>query len=131
MSPWKGTRTRIPHTIDYVELSVTDMAAARDFYGAAFGWTFTSYGDGYSGIRTSAESDGDEAGGLALTEGESSGGRRGGPLVLLFSDDLDATLAAVTAAGGEIVNGPYDFPGGRRFHFVDLSGNELGVWAEA
>ena len=61
---------RIPHTIDYVELSVTDMQAARDFYGAAFGWTFTSYGDGYSGIRTSAESDGDEAGGLALTEGE-------------------------------------------------------------
>ena len=51
--------------------------------------------------------------------------------MLLFSDDLDATLAAVTAAGGEIVNGPYDFPGGRRFHFVDPSGNELGVWAEA
>ena len=51
--------------------------------------------------------------------------------MLLFSDDLDATLAAVAAAGGEIVNGPYDFPGGRRFHFVDPSGNELGVWAEA
>ena len=126
---------RIPHTIDYVELSVTDMAAARDFYGAAFGWKFTSYGDGYSGIRTAAEPDGDEAGGLALTEGEAnsgtSGGSRGRPFVLLFSNDLDATLAAVTAAGGEIVNGPYDFPGGRRFHFVDPSGNELGVWAEA
>ena len=122
---------RIPHTIDYVELSVTDMQAARDFYGAAFGWSFTSYGDGYSGIRTSAEADGEEAGGLALAEGEPGAARRGGPFVLLFSDDLDATLAAVTAAGGEIVNGPYDFPGGRRFHFVDPSGNELGVWAEA
>ena len=126
---------RIPHTIDYVELTVSDMQAAREFYGAAFGWSFTSYGDGYSGIRTSAEADGDEAGGLALAEGApdggSSGGSRGGPFVLLFSDDLDATLAAVTAAGGEIVNGQYDFPVGRRFHFVEPSGNELGFWAEA
>ncbi|MBT2517634.1 hypothetical protein J7E29_09340 [Streptomyces sp. ISL-90] len=55
---------------------------------------------------------------------------RGGPLVLLYSDDLDITAAAVTDAGGEIVNGPYEFPGGRRFHFVDPSGNELGVWAQ-
>lgn len=120
-----GHTHRIPHTLDYVELSVTDMQAARDFYGAAFGWTFTSYGDGYSGIRTSAESDGEEAGGLSLAEQVT----RGGPLVLLYSDDLDATFAAVRAAGGEIVNGPYEFPGGRRFHFVDPSGNELGVWA--
>ena len=122
-----GHSHRIPLTLDYVELSVTDMQAARDFYGAAFGWTFTSYGNGYSGIRTSAEAEGEEAGGLALADEVT----RGGPFVLLFSDDLDATLAAVTAAGGEIVNGPYEFPGGRRFHFLDPSGNELGVWAEA
>ena len=122
-----GHTHRISHTLDYVELSVTDMQAACDFYGAAFGWTFTSYGDDYSGIRTSAEADGEEAGGLALAEQVI----RGGPLVLLYSDDLDATLAAVRAAGGEIVNGPYEFPGGRRFHFVDPSGNELGVWAGA
>jgi predicted enzyme related to lactoylglutathione lyase len=118
---------RIPLTLDYVELSVTDMQAARDFYAAAFGWTFTSYGDGYSGIRTPAEAEGEEAGGLVLTEEVT----RGGPFVLLYSNELDATLAAVTAAGGEIVNGPYEFPGGRRFHFLDPSGNELGVWTEA
>ena len=123
-----GHTHRIPLTLDYVELSVTDMQAARDFYGAAFGWTFTSYGDGYSGIRTAAEGDGEEAGGLALVDAAPA---RGGPLVLLFSDDLDATVAAVQAAGGEVVNGPYGFPGGRRFHFLDPSGNELGVWAEA
>ena len=33
---------RIPRSIDYVELPVTDMQAAREFYGAAFGWSFTS-----------------------------------------------------------------------------------------
>ncbi|WP_435738301.1 VOC family protein [Cellulosimicrobium sp. PMB13] len=119
----------IPLTIDYVEISVTDMRAAQDFYGAAFGWTFTSYGDEYAGIRTAAESEseGDEAGGLLLAESVT----RGGPLVLLFSDDLDHTLDQVKAAGGTVVNGPYEFPGGRRFHFLDPSGNELGVWGTA
>lgn len=115
----------IPLTIDYIEISVTDMAAAQAFYGAAFGWQFTAYGDAYAGIRTAAESGGDEAGGLALADSVV----RGGPLVLLYSDDLDATVRAVTDAGGEVVNGPHEFPGGRRFHFLDPSGNELGVWA--
>ncbi|WP_026059719.1 VOC family protein [Microbacterium yannicii] len=115
----------IPMTIDYIEISVTDMQAARDFYGTAFGWSFTDYGREYAGIRTAAESDGDEAGGLLLAESVTPGG----PLVLLYSDDLDDTLGRVTAAGGSVISGPYDFPGGRRFHFADPSGNELGVWA--
>lgn len=45
-----------------------------------------------------------------------------GPLVLLYSDDLDATVTA----GGQVVAPPYEFPGGRRFQFTDPSGNELG-----
>ena len=53
----------------------------------------------------------------------------GGPLVLLYSSDLEASVRAVRDAGGEVVEEPYDFPGGRRFHFRDPSGNELGVWA--
>jgi predicted enzyme related to lactoylglutathione lyase len=119
----------IHHSIDYVELPVTDLAAAQAFYAAAFGWEFVPYGPEYAGIRTSAEAGQEEAGGLRLAE--TSDVTRGGPFVLLFSDDLDATLAAVTAAGGEVVSGPYEFPGGRRFHFLDPSGNELGAWATA
>ncbi len=119
----------IHHSIDYVELPVTDLAAAQAFYAAAFGWEFVPYGPEYAGIRTAAETGQEEAGGLRLAE--KSDVSRGGPFVLLFSDDLDATLAGVTAAGGEVVSGPYEFPGGRRFHFLDPSGNELGVWASA
>lgn len=117
----------IHHSIDYVELPVNDLAAAQAFYGSAFGWEFVAYGPGYAGIRTAAESGGDEAGGLRLAEAD--GVSRGGPFVLLYSADLDATLAAVKSAGGEVVEGPYEFPGGRRFHFLDPSGNQLGVWA--
>jgi uncharacterized protein len=112
------------HAIDYVELTVTDLDQAKRFYAEAFGWEFTDYGPQYSGIR---RADG-EAGGLRL---DAEPPKAGGPLVLLFSADLDGTVAAVEAAGGRVTDGPYEFPGGHRFHFADPSGNELGVWAEA
>ena len=109
------------HTIDYVELYVDDVAAAKQFYGTAFGWRFNDYGDAYAGIQAP---DGDgELGGI--TVGDTRGGS---PLVLMISDDLDASVRSVTDAGGEVVEGPYDYPGGRRFHFRDPSGNQLGVF---
>jgi predicted enzyme related to lactoylglutathione lyase len=113
------------HHIDYLELAVLDVSTAKDFYAAAFGWSFSDYGPEYAGIRDSAI-DGGEIGGLRRDETV----RPGGPLVLLFSDDLDASVASVVSAGGTIVSDPYEFPGGRRFHFADPSGNELGVWAK-
>ena len=113
------------HAIDYVELTVTDLPVAKAFYAEAFGWRFTDYGPGYAGFHDARGGDA-EAGGLRLDDEVRTGG---GPLVLLFSADLDATVAGVTRAGGQVVEGPYDFPGGRRFTFTDPSGNELGAWA--
>ena len=109
------------HSIDYIEISVTDMAAARQFYADAFDWAFNDYGQDYSGIRKP----GGEAGGLVLTASVTSGG----PLVILYSDNLEESLRRVKNAGGKITREPFDFPGGRRFHFRDPSGNELAVWA--
>ena len=118
--------TNIHHAIDYVEISVgSAMAATRSFYAQAFGWKFKDYGPDYAGILWSDGSG--EVGGLSAA-GEPS---RGGVLVLLYSDDLDATVTAVRDAGGEVVTDPYDFPGGRRFHFTDPAGNELGVWSSS
>jgi predicted enzyme related to lactoylglutathione lyase len=114
------------HGIDYVELTVTDLEQAKRFYGAAFGWQFNDYGPEYAGIR-SPGGGASEVGGLRLDKRT----HRGGPLVLLYSTDLDLSVSAVTQAGGTVVAGPYEFPGGRRFHFTDPSGNELGVWADA
>ena len=39
------------HAIDYVELAVTDLPAAKRFYAGAFGWEFTDYGPAYAGFR--------------------------------------------------------------------------------
>jgi predicted enzyme related to lactoylglutathione lyase len=113
------------HAIDYIELNVTDLAASKTFYEQAFGWQFNDYGDEYAGIRNRT-GDG-EVGGLGI--GRPPG--PGGSLVILYSDDLEASQASVESAGGTVTEGPYDFPGGRRFLFTDNSGNVLGVWAEA
>jgi uncharacterized protein len=112
----------IHHTIDYIELTVSDLAAAKRFYAAAFGWEFNDYGPEYAGIKGAKG----EVGGLQ----QGQGAKRGGPLVILYSNDLEKSVAAVRSAGGEIVREPFAFPGGRRFHFTDPSGNELGVWSE-
>jgi predicted enzyme related to lactoylglutathione lyase len=109
------------HAIDYVEIYVDDVPVAKAFYGQVFGWRFNDYGDDYAGIQ--ASDDDGEVGGI--TRGDARGGS---PLVLITSDDLDASQAAVTDAGGEVVDGPFDYPGGRRFHFRDPSGNVLGVF---
>lgn len=113
------------HTLSYIEFGVTDLAATRAFYESAFGWSFHDYGPAYSGI-VSPDGAG-EVGGLNPSAPPSSGG----PLILLFSDDLEASVAAVKTAGGTLVAGPYEFPGGRRFEFTDPSGNRLGVFAAA
>lgn len=57
--------------------------------------------------------------------------RFGGPLVILYADDLAAMERRVVAAGGRIVKPAYAFPGGRRFHFEDPDGYELAVWSKA
>lgn len=110
------------HAIDYIEITVTDLGVAKQFYGSAFGWAFTDYGPGYAGIQGA----GREQGGLRLGDAVTTGA---GPLVILYSGDLDVTLASVRSAGGSIVQEPFAFPGGRRFHFADPSGNELAVWS--
>ncbi|WP_091518099.1 VOC family protein [Microlunatus soli] len=110
------------HAINYVELAATDLQASKDFFGGVFGWTFNDYGPDYAGIRA-ADGDG-EVGGLNPAASAGSGA----PLVIIYSDDLDATLTAVRDAGAPITEGPYDFPGGRRFHFTDPGGNQLAVW---
>ncbi len=110
------------HAIDYIEFTVREVAVAKRFYSAAFGWTFTDYGPGYAAIQGADR----EVGGLLQTDEL----RHGGPLVILYSSDLDRSVAAVLAAGGKILQEPYAFPGGRRFHFADPSDNELAVWSE-
>ncbi len=110
------------HRIDYIEFAVSDLDASKQFYATAFGWRFTDYGPDYVGIQGAER----EVGGMYRTDEL----RTTGPLVILYSENLEQSLTAVESAGGTVLVPPFDFPGGRRFHFADPSGNELAVWSE-
>jgi uncharacterized protein len=114
--------TPVHPAINYVEMTVTDMDAAQHFYGTAFGWRFTMRRPKLASRhpRVTARS------AVSVSARTSSPVDR---LVHLYSDDLEATVAAVKDAGGTIAEEPYAFPGGRRFTFFDRSGNRLGVWS--
>jgi predicted enzyme related to lactoylglutathione lyase len=107
--------------IDYLEFPTTDLQATKRFYNHVFGWEFQDYGPDYASFH-----DGRLAGGFT-TEATV---QKGGVLVVLYAADLEGIEAKVKEAGGKITKPTFSFPGGRRFHFSDPSGNELAVWSE-
>ena len=107
--------------IDYIEMAATSIADTKRFYGDAFGWKFTDYGPDYTSFE-----DGRLSGGFYKADAA----RPGTVLVVIFAVDLGAVEKRVRAAGGKIVKPVFSFPGGKRFHFADPSGNELAVWSD-
>jgi predicted enzyme related to lactoylglutathione lyase len=114
----------VAHVIDYVEFAVDDLEEAKAFYGKALGWTFNDYGPDYAGIQDPTRP-GEEFGGLNPIAATARGN---GVVALARTDDVDASLASVLAAGGRIVTELTEYPGGRRFKFADPWGNILGVY---
>ena len=108
--------------LDYLELPAAGgtLDSVKAFYSAAFSWSFTDYGPTYSAFDEGLD------GGFQAEAGEAPAK----PLPVLYSENLDDTLAQVESAGGKIVKPIFSFPGGRRFHFTDPAGNELAVWGE-
>lgn len=106
--------------IDNIEFNVANIERSKAFYGKAFGWNFVDYGPRYTEF-----SDGRLTGGF--TTGEPV--RPGGPLVILYSDDLEASQRKLISAGASISRETFSFPGGQRFHFIDPDGYELAVWS--
>jgi predicted enzyme related to lactoylglutathione lyase len=104
--------------INYVELPVADTAVAKSFYEVAFGWLMSEFGPTYAATTT-----GDVDLGLQGDTAEASKA----PLPVIDVEGLDSWPAKVEAAGGTVVRPIFAFPGGRRFHFRDPSGNELAV----
>lgn len=107
--------------VDYVEFSSTDLTVTKRFYGDVFGWQFTDFGPDYTAFH-----DGRLNGGFAKSDTVSPGG----PLVVIYATDLEALESSVVKAGGTITKATFSFPGGRRFHFTDPSGNQLAAWTD-
>ncbi|MHA7888775.1 MULTISPECIES: VOC family protein [Roseicyclus] len=106
----------IPLPIDYVEFTSPELEATQGFFAAAFGWEFVDYGPDYRDIQR------------AGTGGGLERGEPRAPLIVLRAEDLEAALAQVTAAGAEITQAIFAFPGGRRFEFLAPGGIAMAVW---
>ena len=107
--------------INYVEFKAHDLEAVKKFYNQAFGWVFTDYGPTYV-----AFSDSGLEGGFEKTEEPIPNGA----LVVLYHEKLEDIQNQVLKAGGKISKKIFSFPGGRRFHFLDPTGNELAIWSD-
>ena len=110
--------------MNYVELPAKDLAATKAFFESVFGWSFVDYGPEYTAFENQGLDGGFFQSDLA------SSTEKGAALIVFYSDQLEATLAKVEKAGGSILKPIYSFPGGRRFHFTEPSGNEFAVWGE-
>ena len=96
--------------INYIEFRAKNLKEIKDFYSEAFGWSFIDYGPTYTAFSES---------GLA-----------GGALVVLYHKNLSNIKTKIIDCGGKITKDIFSFPGGKRFQFLDPSGNELAVWSD-
>ena len=114
----------INNKINYVEFPARNIEATKAFFSSVFGWVFTDYGPEYTSFKDQGTN-----GGFYKSDGASSTGT-GGALIVLYSDTLEDVQERVERAGGSILKPIFPFPGGRRFHFAEPSGNELAVWSD-
>jgi len=110
--------------INYVEFPAREMEKTKTFFSQAFGWSFTDYGPEYT-----AFSDQGIDGGFFKSDRVSST-ETGAALVVFYSNALEDTQLKIESAGGRVVKSIFSFPGGRRFHFCEPSGNEFAVWSD-
>ncbi len=114
--------------IDYIELPAPELQPTKDFYASAFGWEWTDYGPTYAASQTSSPEIGLNALGTPAPPSDDGAEDGVGPLILMSTDRLEDARDAVMAAGGRITSEPYAYPGGRRFHVADPSGNIIGIY---
>ncbi len=107
--------------IDYIEIPVTDLVKTREFFNALYGWEFQEWGPDYFSFN-----DGRIDGGLRRADEPAPAS---GVLLVFYSNDLERDFARVKELGATISQEIFDFPGGRRFHFVDPAGTEFAMWA--
>ncbi len=110
--------------INYVEFPARDIEGTKIFFKSVFGWTFTNFGSEYIAFSDEGLDGGFYQSDLTVST------KNGSALIVFYSKELENTQSQVQNAGGSIIKPIFTFPGGRRFHFSDPSGNEYAVWSD-
>jgi uncharacterized protein len=110
--------------ICYIDMPATDVARSADFYARVFGWKIRQRGDGSTSFDD----------GVGQVSGVWSLGRppasQPGLLVYVMVDDAEATVKAVVANGGEIVQPIGGDAPEITARFRDPGGNVIGIYQE-
>lgn len=107
--------TKVQGNPVWYELMTSDPAGAAAFYGAVLGWSARPSGQPGMDYQLLASPHGDVAGLMALPGGAPM---PPGWFGYIGVDDLEASLAALTAAGGALHMPPTEVPGAGRFAMV-------------
>jgi predicted enzyme related to lactoylglutathione lyase len=110
--------------INYVEFPAKDIQSTKAFFIKVFDWDFTDYGPDYTAFSNQGLD-----GGFFKSELKSTTDT-GGALIVFYSDNLEKTQEKIINAAGTIIKSIFPFPGGRRFHFTEPSGNEFAAWSD-
>jgi predicted enzyme related to lactoylglutathione lyase len=119
--------------IVHFEIPADDVARAKEFYGAIFGWEIQDVpGMEYTMLRTVAVDDQR----MPTEPGAINGGmmQRGqdtptSPVLTIDVASIDDALKRIEAAGGGVVRSRTEIPGMGAFaYFSDPEGNTLGLW---
>lgn len=94
------TELHLPGKLVWADLATPDPDAARRFYGALFGWTFTSVGSGHEAY-TLAHIDGTAIAGIVRRSEKATERSRSRWIPFLSARDVPATERAVVRAGGK------------------------------
>lgn len=115
----------------WIELLTTDMSKASAFYGALFGWQFQDSGPEF-GHYNIIQLDNLVVGGAMQIDPERMAGATDSFAVYLSTDDVEATTAKVTAAGGQVLVPPMQVGDqGSMAFYLDDTGAAIGAWQSA
>ncbi|PIE48169.1 MAG: hypothetical protein CSA42_00295 [Gammaproteobacteria bacterium] len=110
--------------LNYVEYPASNLDKTKEFFQETFGWEFQDFGTEYTSFSNQGLNGGFFRSDLSCTI------KTGGALLVFFSNNLEKTLSVIESSGGVITQPVFQFPGGRRFHFMEPSGNEFAVWSD-
>lgn len=110
--------------ICYVEMPATDIGRSADFYKRVFGWHIRQRGDGHTAFDDGV---GEVSGTWVLGRAPASAP---GLLVYVMVDSVAATLDAIVANGGEIVQPIGADAPEITARFRDPGGNVIGLYQQ-